>query len=259
MDEIIVRRDPADVAWVTLNRPARRNAVTLGMWQALARHFTALGRSPDIRVIVLTGQGAHFCAGADIGEFREVRSGTAAASAYEQAVDDCLAAIGATPKPTIAAVAGYCLGGGCGLAAACDFRFARSSAVFGIPAARLGIVYGVQETRNLLALVGLASARRILFGGQRFDAAEALRIGFVDEVVGDSLSDAVRAFARALAENAPLSVAGAKLVLNALVTGKVLEQGEAIARALHEAIESEDYREGVRAFLQKRRPVFVGR
>jgi enoyl-CoA hydratase/carnithine racemase len=257
-DEIVVRREPPGIAWVVLDRPARRNAVTASMWRTLGAIFTELGASDDVRVIVLTGSGEHFCAGADIAEFGDVRTGPDATRAYEREVDACEAAIAASPRPTIAAIRGYCLGGGCGLALACDFRLADRTARFGIPAARLGIVYGVQECRNVLNVVGLANAKRILFTGQRFDAAAAAGMGLVDEVVDGSLEDAARAFATTLAENAPLSIAGAKRILTALAHGAVEEQALEIAAAIERANESQDYREGVRAFLEKRRPLFTG-
>jgi enoyl-CoA hydratase/carnithine racemase len=141
---------------------------------------------------------------------------------------------------------------------ACDFRLADRTARFGIPAARLGIVYGVPDSRNLLSLVGLANAKRILFTAQRFDAVEAARIGFVDEVVEAALEEATGAFAATLAENAPLSIAGAKLILTALANGEVEARRAAVAAALERSNESQDYREGVQAFLEKRKPRFTG-
>jgi enoyl-CoA hydratase/carnithine racemase len=256
--DIVVTTDADGIAWVVLDRPARRNAVTAAMWGELARIFTELSARDDVRVIVLTGAGDHFCAGADIAEFGEARGDSAAARAYERDVDACTEAIAASPRPTIAAIRGFCLGGGCGLAMACDFRLAHRSARFGIPAARLGIVYGVPDSHNLLTLVGLAQAKRILFTARRFDAHEAARIGFVDEVVDDALEEATRAFAATLAANAPISIAGAKLILTALATGAIEERGAAIQAVADRSTESQDYREGVQAFLEKRPPRFTG-
>jgi enoyl-CoA hydratase/carnithine racemase len=179
MSDIAVRVDASGVATVTLERPAKRNAVTLAMWREIAARFRAFAGEPEIRVVVLSGSGGNFCAGADISEFGTTRTGVEDGAAYEHAVDGCTEAIMALPKPTIAAIAGFCVGGGCGLAMACDFRIADRTARFGIPAARLGIVYGPTDCRNLIDLVGLARAKEILFTGRRFDAAEAQRIGLV--------------------------------------------------------------------------------
>ncbi|TFE37923.1 3-hydroxybutyryl-CoA dehydratase [Paraburkholderia dipogonis] len=270
------------VAVVTLNRPGSRNAMTYGMWLAMPSIMAALDRNPEVRAVILTGAGADFCAGADIAEFEKVRADVAQATTYEVAVDACCDAIANISKPTVAVLRGYCLGGGAHLAMSCDFRFAGQDALMGIPAARLSIIYGVKGTRKLLSLVGLSEAKKILYGGQRFGAPHALRIGFVDQVAGlgvvasgrsfwerligakqqvaksDPMAEA-RAFATSLAGNAPLSMAGAKYLLNgmAMGTGALdLVRSEALIAA---AAASEDYREGRAAFGEKRSPKFQGR
>ena len=244
------------VAVVTLDRPRQRNAMTLAMWRDVARVIGELGQDADVRAILLTGAGGHFSVGADISEFDQVRATSEQSAAYEVAVDACSDAIAAAPKPTIAVMSGYCLGGGCHLAMACDFRIADPSASFGIPAARLSIVYGMRSTQRLLALVGLTQAKRILFTGERFDAEHALRIGFVDAAADDAMR-AARDFAGGLARNAPLSIAGAKLMLNALAMGNL--DPAAAQAVIDRAGDSEDYREGRRAFAEKREPAFRGR
>lgn len=270
------------IAVVTLNRPKSRNAMTYAMWLAIPAIMSALDRNPDVRAVLLTGAEQDFCAGADIPEFEKVRADVAQATAYEVAVDACCDAIAKISKPTIAVLRGYCLGGGAHLAMSCDFRFAAEDAMFGIPAARLSIIYGVKGTRKLLSLVGLSEAKRILFGAQRFNAETAHRIGFVDQVAGmktekvspsiwerllgtktrhapgDPMAEA-RAFAASLAGNAPLSIAGAKYLLNgmAMGTGSLdLARAEALIAA---AAGSDDYREGREAFAVRREPKFQGR
>ncbi len=257
MMEILLTQD-STVAVVTLHRPARRNAITLGMWRELAAIFTRLGADGDVRAVVLTGSGGHFCAGADIGEFGDVRRGPDDVTIYEQAVDGATRALIALPKPTIAAIMGSCIGGGSGLAIACDFRIAATDARFGIPAAKLGIVYGPLDSRNLIALVGLARAKDILFSGRQFGAREALAIGFADRVIETDARQAAIDFAAGLAQNAPLAIAGAKLTLNALAAGEADARAPEIQAAIARAAASRDYAEGVCAFLEKRPPVFRG-
>lgn len=257
MSDVLVRSE-AGIATVTLNRPTKRNAVTLAMWRELRRVFDGFAGDPAVRVVVLAGSGGHFCAGADISEFDQVRTGVADGAAYEHAVDALTDAITGLMKPTIAAISGFCVGGGCGLAMACDFRVADRTAQFGIPAARLGIVYGIPDCRNLMHLVGLASAKEILFTGRRFDAEEAHRIGFVDRLA-DAVGREVAGLAHTLAENAPLSIAGVKLVLQSLAAGAAERRAGDIASAMDRAMASDDYKEAVRAFREKRRPTFTGR
>ena len=245
-------------AVITLNRPGLRNAVSLAMWRDLATLFAELGAQADIRAIVLTGAGGTFSAGADISEFAQVRATVAQGEEYERAVDACCDAIAATPKPTLAVINGYCLGGACHLAMACDFRWAGSGAGFGIPAARLSVVYGVRGVQRLLALVGLAATRHIMFSAAQFDAAYARRIGFVDGVDADPMAAAL-AYAARLADNAPLTIAGTKTLLSGLTMDMGLLTAQAVDAVVNRAVASDDYRDARLAFVEKRAPVFTGK
>ncbi|MEQ1610036.1 MAG: enoyl-CoA hydratase-related protein [Hyphomonadaceae bacterium] len=246
------------IATVTLDRPAKRNAMSLQMWKDVTRIFASLGSDPEVRAIILTGAGRDFSVGADIAEFGAVRDTLEQSIAYEVAVDASSDAIAGAGKPTIAVISGYCLGGGCHLSMACDFRFATPSAIFGIPAARLSIVYGVRSTQRLFALVGAAHAKRILYASDRFDAVRAREIGFVDEVAEDALGEA-RTFAARVAENAPLSIAGAKHILDGLSMGSGALDLSLAQRLIDEASRSQDYQEGRQAFAEGRPPRFEGR
>ena len=245
-------------AVITLNRPGQRNAVSLAMWRDLATLFTDLGARADIRAIVLTGAGGTFSAGADISEFERVRATVAQGEEYERAVDACCDAIAATPKPTLAVIEGYCMGGACHLAMACDFRWARSDARFGIPAARLSVVYGVRGVQRLLALVGLAATRHIMLSAAQFDAAYAHRIGFADGVDTDPMAAALT-YAGDLARNAPLTIAGTKTLLNGLTMDMGLLTAQVVDAVVNRAVASDDYRDARQAFVEKRAPVFTGK
>jgi len=257
-DIIVTRRSP-EVAVVTINRPKRRNACNLAAWRELATSFESLVDERELRLVVLTGAAGHFSAGADISEFAALRADPASGAAYEREVTRCYDAIEALPQPSVAAIEGFCVGGGMALAIACDFRVARSGASFGIPAARLGTVYSLRESQMLLALVGLAQAKRILFGGELIDAAEAARIGLIDRLGEGDAIEAALAFAGRMVENAPLSIAGAKRTLAALARGEAAASAAAIEALVEQAFESADYKEGAKAFMEKRRPHFVGR
>jgi enoyl-CoA hydratase/carnithine racemase len=162
-------------------------------------------------------------------------------------------------KPTIAAVSGYGMGGGCALALACDFRVGDATTKMGIPAARLGVVYGELDCAMLYRQVGLANAKRVLYTGRAFDVSECAAMGLVDIVAADTALDGARALAAGIADNAPLSLAGSKLVLEALAAGSTAARRAEIAASIEGAMNSADYREGARAFLEKRKPAFTGR
>lgn len=243
------------LARVTINRPQVRNAMTLAMWKDMAATFTKLGKNRDVRTIILSSVGDDFSVGADVSEFGTVRRDAAESKAYEVAVDACSDAIAGTPQPVISVLRGYCLGGGCHLAMACDFRFSHHAATLGIPAANLSIVYGVRSTKRLLSLVGITNAKRILYSAERVSAREALHIGLVDRLSDDPMTDA-ESFASQMAAKAPFSIAGAKYILNEAALG---QEGSLAEAMIDEASDSEDYREARAAFAEKRRPQFKRR
>ena len=245
------------VARVSLNRPEVRNAVRLSMWRELAAIFARFAKDRDVRAVILTGIGGNFSVGADISEFEGIRVDGRQSAEYEVAVDTCSNAIAGLGKPVVAAISGYCLGGGCHLALACDFRFADWTAIVGIPAAKLSIVYGVRSVQRLLALAGIANAKRILYSGERYDAERARLLGLLDEIHDNAQLAAIR-FLKDLSMNAPLSIAGAKFMLNGLSMGPGALDVEAAQRLIDAACDSEDYREGRRAFAEKRPPRFRG-
>ena len=256
-DFIVDQSDPA-VPVVTINRAQKRNAMTLAMWRELGNIFNRLGAEPDVRAIILTGAGGGFCAGADISEFPAVRATVADGRVYEDAGDHCLSAIAACPKATIAAVSGPCYGGGVGVALSCDFRVADATATFAIPAARLSNVYGIVETRAVYEAVGMAYAKEVLFSGRRYEAPEAHRIGLATHFAEGSALDAAKKLAASLRNSAPLTIKGTKIVLEAISRGDTAERLAAVHRVKDEAMASADYKEGVKAFAEKRDPKFRG-
>ena len=257
--DIHVTRPAPAVAVVTIDRPARRNALDLRAWRDLAGAFRDLAGQRDVRLVVLTGASGHFCAGADISEFARVRPDSAGGMAYDREVGACYDAIRSLPQPSVAAVEGSCVGGGCAIALCCDFRVLHTGARFGIPATKLGIIYTIEECRFLFSVVGLANAKRILYGSELFGAAGAQEMGFANAVVDVNVVDSAIAFGNTMTANAPLAVAGAKLILQSLATGTIEQRRPEIERLIKDALDSDDYREGARAFLEKRPARFTGR
>jgi enoyl-CoA hydratase/carnithine racemase len=257
-DAILVETDAFGVTVVTLNRPAKRNAVSLAMWRRLGEVFNECDTRPDVRGIVLTGTAGHFSAGADISEFASVRATPADVATYEQAAGGATRAVRDCRKPTFAAVHGFGLGGGCGLALACDLRIGDSTTRMGIPAAQRGVVYGTLDCELLLRQVGLANAKLVLFSARSFTTPECLSMRLLDLVGDNALRTAIDQ-AHAIAANAPLSVAGAKTVLEALVRGEQHARSAEIKALIEAAASSDDYREATTAFTEKRPARFYGR
>ncbi|MGQ0577792.1 MAG: enoyl-CoA hydratase [Betaproteobacteria bacterium] len=253
-----VERD-GPIGRLVLDNPARRNAIGADMWRAIPESMAGFDADPAIRCIVLRGEGSGaFAAGADISEFEQRRSSEAGVKAYEALVDAAHLAIENSPKPVIALIHGFCVGGGLAVALSCDLRYAGASSRFAIPAARLGLGYGVSGTNRLVATVGHAAAREIMFSARRYDADEAIAMGLVNRVLPDAeLDDYVRQIALQLAANAPLTIAASKSVINSLIAakGNYAEVKKMVARCMN----SEDYIEGRRAFIEKREPKFSGK
>lgn len=244
-----------DIAIVVIDRPAQRNALTLAMWRELAAVMDRLGQDRDIRAVLLRGAGGLFCAGADVIELLEVRADIASARDYDAAIDACTDAIAAVPRPTVAVLEGVCLGGGLQLASACDFRVASPDVKMGIPAARLGVVYGVAGTRRLMALAGISGAKRLLFSAEPVDGATAQAMGLVEAVAADPM-EAAHALVAPMRDKAPLAIAGSKAILNALSQGNA--EAAIMEGLIDAATTSHDYKEALAAFREKRKPVFRG-
>ncbi len=256
MPRIDTEIDPP-IGRLLIDNPARRNAVTLAMWQAIPQSVAALEADPEVRVIILGGTGSlAFVSGADISEFETVRRDAVSARAYEAANASAFAAVRAARKPTIAVIRGFCLGGGFGLAVACDLRLAADDAVFGIPAARLGVGYPPDAMRDVIAVLGAARAKELIFTARRIAAAEAAAIGLARVVPTADLDVEADALARLISANAPLTIRAAKAAIDAASGG---DGGWDQARSLADAcFDSEDFAEGRTAFLQKRAPTFSG-
>ncbi|NUV65005.1 enoyl-CoA hydratase/isomerase family protein [Streptomyces sp. CAI-85] len=232
------------VATVVLHHPAKRNAMTAAMWAALPPLLETLAADPQVQVLVLTGAGGTFCAGADIST---LQGSPDEAQALAVRAEEALAAF---PKPTLAAVKGHCVGGGAQLAGACDLRFAEEGALFGVTPAKLGIVYPASATRRLVSLVGPGAAKYLLFSGELIDTERALRTGFVDEVLPvDALDKRVAEFTQVLVSRSQLTQAAAK----EFADGRTDRDAHWIAQARA----SDDTAEGVAAFLERREPRFT--
>ena len=249
------------VGVVTFNNPEKRNAMSLDMWEGLGLALTELRDDASVRVVIMVGAGDKaFVSGADISQFEKTRHNAEASEEYSRKSAAQRALLAEYPKPTIACIRGFCLGGGMQVAMLADIRFASDNSQFGIPAAKLGIAYGYDGLKHLVSLVGPSWARLIMYTGMRIDSSEALRIGLVDRVIPDAeLWSATTETARTISGNAPLAIKAAKITIAQVLKDPDKRDMDAIKSIGTACMDSEDFREGRQAFMAKRKPQFKGR
>lgn len=256
-DDLILDRAGA-VATLTLNRAQTHNAINLGMYEAIPGLIESVAKDPEIKVLVLRGAGEKaFASGADISEFREVRGDADSARAYNERVAAAEQAIEGLEKPTIAMIHGYCIGGGLGLALACDLRFADDRVRMAITPSKLGLVYSLESTKRVVDLVGPSRAKWILMSGQQMRGARVLELGLADELTTpEELEAMTYEFAELVCSRAQFSVRSAKTIVGRVLAGQLTDD-EFTTELRNSSFDTDDYAEGVRAFLGKRAPSFT--
>jgi enoyl-CoA hydratase len=259
-EKLIAKKEGA-IGWIIFNNPEKRNAMSLEMSQATAAAMEAYAKDPEVRVVIFRGAGDKaFVSGADISQFEKTRHNAAASEEYSKRSEAQRALLAGYPKPTIACIRGFCLGGGMQVAMLTDIRIASDNSQFGIPAAKLGIAYGYDGLKHLVSLVGPSWARLIMYTGMRIDSAEALRIGLVDRVLPDGeLWNATMEIARTISGNAPLAIKAAKITIAEVLKDESKRDMKAIKAIGRACMDSEDFREGRTAFMEKRKPQFKGK
>jgi enoyl-CoA hydratase len=249
------------VLHVRFNHPAKHNALSLDMWEAVPPLLVQAEQDDQVRMVVFSGEGDKaFIAGADISQFEDLRAQKEAVKRYEQVAEAALQGIYEFGKPTVACIRGYCIGGGVNVAISCDLRLASSDSTFSIPATRLGLGYRFSAMKNLVQLVGPGNAKDIFFTGRRLDAAEALRIGLVNRMAPPAELPALLAeYTTAITTGAPLTIKAGKRIIQEVLELDADFDTETCQRLILDCFESDDYAEGRKAFMEKRKPVFTGK
>src|SRR5580692_6850260 len=258
-DKMLSRKE-GGVGYVTFNNPERLNAVSLEMWDATKRILDDFAADSDVRVVVLTGAGGKaFVSGADISKFEKERSDLEASRAYSKRADAAYSSIYEFPKPTIAMIRGYCIGGGLGLATCCDIRIATDNSRFAVPAAKLGIGYGYVGLKRLTDIVGPGFAKEIFYTARQFDAQEALAMGLINRAVPSAeLETYVKSMTDLICANAPLTIKAVKYNVNEIVKDEGKRNVPGTVEMVEACFTSKDFIEGRTAFMEKRKPVFTG-
>jgi enoyl-CoA hydratase/carnithine racemase len=258
-DKMLSRKEGA-VGYVTFNNPERHNAVSLDMWEAASGYLEDFRTDKNIRVVVVSGAGGKaFVSGADISKFEKERSSQEGIDRYNAAVDHANNTFYNFPKPVIAMIRGYCIGGGVGLALCCDMRICSESSKFGVPAAKLGLGYRYNGLKKLVDLVGPSFAKEIFFTARQFTAQEALTMGLVNRVVPDAdLEKYVKDYAETIAANAPLTVDSVKFIVAQALADESRRDLKKCDELVQACFASKDYAEGRKAFMEKRKPQFTG-
>jgi enoyl-CoA hydratase/carnithine racemase len=248
------------VGYLAFNRPQAKNAITGKMWKAIPQFIEKFDKNTEIRAIVIRGEGTDsFSAGADISEFADNRSDPQAARDYERLNIDAFAAISSAGKPTIAMIYGFCMGGGLATALACDLRIAAENAVFSLPPAKLGLAYPIEGIGQLLSVVSVPVAKEMIFTARRLNALDASRTGLVNDVTPlDMLADTVQELCTTISANAPLTITASKAMIDELHGHRENPDMARLQKLSAKCFDSNDYREGQKAFAEKRRPQFKG-
>ena len=260
-EPLLFHKEPP-LAWITFNRPERRNAISMEMWQALPGLLSQVAEDDDLRVLLIRGTGEEaFISGADISQFGKVRSDASTTLEYDRAAGQALLSFATLEKPIVAMIHGFCFGGGCSVAVMCDLRLCSDDSRFCIPAARLGVAYPVERgVERLVHIVGASNAAEILLTARVYNAEEAHHMGLVNRVLPKAeLESYTRDYALKLADNAPLSVAAHKFFVRESTKAASLRDMDKIRAFTARCFNSDDYKEGVSAFMQKRRPRFQGK